>query len=320
MRDWKKIGKSILLLPLWLVFLFTMLSALALGAVFIGGWNTHPAAYAVYAFSFYTLTVLCIACVKTLPPVYKNTRKRLYDNAYANRYLTDAAYKTHVRLYLSLGVNLLYVATNAVSAVVYHTLWFAIFAIYYAIMAAMHFLLVRYVGKNGIGENRLGEWRRSRACAFLLMNVNIVLSGVVLMMVYYDRGFQYQGYLIYVMAVYTFYTTAAAIKDVITYRKYQSPVMSMSRVIKLTASLFSMLFLETAMFAQFGQDSSEERKRIMIMVTGAGICVIVVGMSVSMIVRCTGAIRQNRQEMAEMEKKEKVQGELETVTKQGEGK
>lgn len=46
------------------------------------------------------------------------------------------------------------------------------------------------------------------------------------------------------------------------------------RKVKMASALFSMLFLETAMFAQFGADMLAEEKQVMIMVTGAGISVI----------------------------------------------
>lgn len=295
MKQEKSLYKKILILPLWLIIILMLASAGALIFVFVKGMAETPVAYAVYAVSFYTLTVICIACYKTIPEYYRNIRKKVYGNKCANSYLTDAVYKTHINLNASLTVNLLYVAANAVFAVMYHTYWFAIFAIYYGIMAVMRFLLVRYVGKNHIGESRIGELKRSRACAFILLTVNITLSWVVLMMVYYDRGFKYQGYLIYVMALYTFYTTTTAIIDIFKYRKYNSPVMSMSKIIKLASLLFSMLFLETAMFSQFGQDTSDNFRRIMIMATGAGICVLVVGMSVYMIVRSTKEIRKYRE-------------------------
>lgn len=290
MEKWKSICKKFLFPPLWLIIILTMSSIIALVSVFVKGWDTNPIAYVIYAVSFYTLTIICIACYKTILGYYKDIKEKVYENKYANRYLTDAAYKTHINLYTSLGINLLYIATNVVSAVIYNTYWFAIFAIYYGIMAVMRFLLVRYIEKNHIGESRLGELKRSRACAYILMTVNLTLSGVVLMMVYYNRGFQYQGFLIYVMAMYTFYTIVTAIIDLIKYRKYRSPIMFISKIIKLASSLFSMLFLETAMFSQFGQNTSAETKQIMIMATGAGICVVVVGMSVYMIVRSSNEI------------------------------
>lgn len=307
MKDWKSLCKKLLFVPLWLVMLLTIVSAAGLTFVFAVLYAEQPVwqmdipvkgvaadllAYVVYAVSFYTVVVWSIACFTSIPAYYKKIKSRVYDNAYANRYLTDAAYKTHITLYTSLAVNLLYVATNAVSAVVYDTCWFAIFAIYYAIMAVMRFVLVRYIGKNQLGESYLKELKRARACAYILLTVNLILSGVVLMMVYYDRGFTYQGFLIYVMAMYTFYTTITAIVDVIRFRKYHSPVMSVSKIIKLASCLFSMLFLETAMFAQFGQDTPEYAKRIMLMATGAGISVVVVAMSVYMIVRANKTIRE----------------------------
>lgn len=291
-KDWKSLWKKFLILPSWLTVGMTLFCTVVLVLIFINNWETYFFAYAAYVISFYTLIVICIACVRTIPVYYKNMKGKVYKNKYANHYLTDAAYKTHINLYVSLAVNLLYIATNAVSAVIYRTHWFAIFAVYYAIMAVIHFLLVRYVKVNEIGKSRLGELKRSRMCAAILMTVNITLSGVVLMMIYYDKGFRYQGYFIYVMALYTFYITAAAVVNLVKYRKYHSPVMSVSKIIKLASSLFSMLFLETAMFSQFGQDTAEEFKKIMIMATGAGICVIVVSMSVFIIVRSSIEIKK----------------------------
>lgn len=294
MEKWKKTGKKLLFVPGWLLIVLIFFSVAALLIVFIQDWTQSPAAYAVYAISFYTLLVSGFACCKTLPDYYKTIQARVYENQYASRYLTDDAYKTEISLHTSLAFNLLYVATNAVSAALYHTAWFAIFAVYYGIMAMMRFLLVRYVGKNQLGKSYLGELKRSRACAYMLLTVNFTLTGVVLMMVYYNRSFHYQGVLIYVMAIYTFYATTSAIMDLAKYRKYHSPVMSVSKVIKLTQSMFSMLFLETAMFAQFGQETSPKTRQIMIMATGGGVSVIVAGMAMYVIVRTTKKIRAYR--------------------------
>ena len=151
---------------------------------------------------------------------------------------------------------------------------------------------MRYVIKNPIGYNHLGELKRARLCAYILMTVNLALSGAVLMMVFFDRGFQYHDFLIYVIAMYTFYITVTAVIDMVKYRKYKSPILSITKVVKMASALFSMLFLETAMFAQFGADTSTEVKRLMIMLTGAGISVSVVTMAIYMIVQTTREIKQ----------------------------
>lgn len=289
--NWKKVGEKMLFPPAGLIFFFVILSAVALVGIFLKGLDTAVIAYVVYVFSFYTLSILCIWCWKKLPGYYRRIKNRVYDNPYANRYFTDAVFKNNVGLNLSFLINVLYVFVNAVSAVLYHTAWFAIFAIYYMILAVMRLLLARYTQKYGIGRNRPGELKRSRLCAWILLTVNLILSGVVLMMSYYDRGFEYQGVLIYVIAVYTFYITINAIVNLVKYRKYNSPVMSVTKVIKLAAALFSMLFLETAMFSQFGTETPESVKRIMIMSTGAGISVIVVAMAVYVIIHATKEIK-----------------------------
>ena len=289
--DWKRIGIKMLFPPLWIILVLTVFSTVSLVLVFVRGWDAFWFAYIIYVMAFYTLSVICIACYRVVPGYYKAARGKVYENKYANRYLTDVEFKTHITLYRSLAINLIYVVVNAVSAIIYSTWWFALFALYYAILAIMRFLLVRYVSKNKIGVSRLKELKRSRLCAYILVTVNLALSGAVLMMVYHHRGFDYQGFLIYVMALYTFYITTTAIIDIVKYRKYNSPVMSVSKIIKLASALVSMLMLETAMFSQFGGDMSVDNQRLMIMLTGAGISVIVVTVAIYTIVRSTKEIR-----------------------------
>ncbi|MBQ8525651.1 MAG: hypothetical protein IJ460_02875 [Clostridia bacterium] len=280
MKDWKTILKKLLYPPVWLMIILVILSTAALAATFVKGLEESPAAYVIYVLSFYTLTVVCIACADVIPGCYRAIRQKVYDNKFGNRYMTDPAFKTHIGLYRSLAVNLLYAAFNLFSGIYYRSAWFMLFAGYYIIMALMRFLLVRYVNKEGIGRNRFKELKRSRLCALILLTVNLALSGAVLMMVYFDRGFEYYGILIYVMAMYTFYITTAAIINVIKYKKYNSPVMSMAKSVNLAAALISMLALETAMLSQFGSDMSPENRRIMIIATGAGISAIIVCISV----------------------------------------
>lgn len=292
MRDWKELGKRLLFPPVWIILLFVIISTVALVMIFVNGWEMSLPAYGSYVLSAYTLTVGCVFCWKVLPGHYRTVKSKLVKNKYINRYMTDEVFKSNVGLYRSLIINVVYVIVNAISGYFYQTYWFVIFAVYYAIIAMMRFLLVRYVAKHSIGENHLGELKRARVCAWILLTVNLVLSGAVLMMVFFNRGFQYQGVLIYVIALYTFYITTTAILDMIKYRKYRSPVMSITKIIKMTSALFSMLFLETAMFAQFGAETSPETKKILIMATGAGISVAVVSMAVYMIVQTTKEIQK----------------------------
>ncbi len=278
--------------PLLIIILLVLLCTAALVCIFTGGYEEHPLAYAAYVISFYTLTVVVIKCIEEIPGRYRNAKKAVYENPTGNRFMTDYKFRTHVTLYGSLTVNLLYVAVNVFSGFIYHTAWFFILAFYYLILAVMRFLLVRFVNRNGIGNNRFKELRRSRLCGYILLTVNLALSASVLMILYQNKGYEYNGILIYVMAAYTFWITALAIKNLIKYKKFGSPVMSMAKIISMAAALVSMLSLETAMFSQFGEDMSPENQRLMIMLTGGGVSIIIITMSVYSIVRNSKEIKQ----------------------------
>ena len=292
--DWKKVGKRLLFPPVWLMILLTVLSAVSLVAVFVKGWEETAVAYCVYVLAFYALTVVCVFFSAVLPRQYKQMKQKIADNPFANRYMTDRVFRTQLSLHLSLGISLAYVGINLWSWHMLHSWWFMILAVYYGIMAVMRFLLVRYVRKNAIGESLRDEWKRARSCAYILLLVNLCLSGAVLMILYQSKGYDYPGIMIYVMALFTFYSTVHAIVDMVKYRKLGSPVMSTAKVVSLSAALVSMLNLETAMFAQFGEDMSLQDQRLFIILTGAGVSLTVVTLSVILIVKATKEIGRNR--------------------------
>lgn len=93
--------------------------------------------------------------------------------------------------------------------------------------------------------------------------MNIALLGVVVLVVLDNEG-SYDGYL---------------------NRNYKSPVVSATRAIKLAAALVSMPSFETAMLAQFDEESSPQGWRLMTGLTGGGVCLIVFMLAVFMIVR-----------------------------------
>ena len=290
----KEIWKKWLFPPIWVILLLTIGSTISLVFVFVKHQETHPVAYGIYVVAFYTISVLSLACGTTFPKLFKCAKAWFYGTKYGNRYMTDAVFKNQVSLYATLSVNVLYVGVNVVMFFLYDSMWFVILAAYYGILAWMRFLLLRYKAKHEIGSNRKGELHRTILCSSILLLVNIVLSGAVLMILYEGKGFFYHGILIYVVALYTFYVTVYAIVNVIKYRKYNSPVMLMAKIIALSAALVSMLSLETAMLSEFGAEMTEVQKRILIAATGGGVSVAVVIMSCIMILRPAKEIKKLR--------------------------
>ena len=284
--------KKLLFPPAWLMILLTLISAAGLVVVFVKGWETAVIAYAIYVVSFYTLTVVTVFCVLVLPKQYGKLKEKLLANPFANRYATDKLFRTKVSLNLALGINLLYVAIHILSWYLYRSWWFVCLAVYYVIMSVMRFLLVRYVRLNRLGADRRRELQRALACSYIMLLLNFFLTGAVMMVVYQNRGYEYHGILIYVMALYTFYMTIHAIIELVKNRRFESPVMATAKVISLAAALVSMLNLETAMFAEFGADMAKAHQQLMIMLTGGGIAVTVITLAVLMICRCTKEMKK----------------------------
>jgi len=284
--------KKLIFPPFWLILILFIISAIALPIVFIKDLSATPIAYAVYVAAFYTISVISVFCSAVLPKKYKSVKSKIHATPLGHRYMTDAAFKTHVSLYTSLSVNLLYVGINVLSWFLYRSAWFIVLAVYYVILAVMRFLLARYIRINSLGTNRLGELRCAKLCSCILLLLNFVLTGAVMMILYQDKGFDYHGILIYVMASYTFYITTHAIVNLVKYRKYRSPVMTVSKVISLSAALVSMLSLETAMLSQFGGDMSQDGQHLMIALTGAGVSIAVIIMAIFMIVKTSQEIKE----------------------------
>ncbi|MBR2890561.1 MAG: hypothetical protein IKC09_09850 [Oscillospiraceae bacterium] len=289
--DWKRIGKALLFPPVWVLVVLTGVSAWSLTAIFLNGWEeTVPACFA-YALAAYTLVADTVFLVRVLPGRYRQIRQTIYDNPLGNRYMTDRAFRSRVSLYLSLAINLLYVALQGVQWYLQRSWWFVVLGAYYAILSVMRLLLVRYVVKSKTQISVIREWQISRVCSYILLLLNLFLSGAVLMILYQNRGFHYDGVLIYVMALYTFYSVIHAVVELVRWRKAGSPVLSTAKVVSLCAAVVSLLNLETAMFSQFGADMAPEHQRLMIILTGAGISATVITLSVLRIRKAGKEIR-----------------------------
>ncbi len=292
--DWKKIGRKLLFPPLWCIVVLTLVCAGGLAVVFGKGWQEHAIGILVYVLSFYTLCAGTLYGIFVFPGQYRRLKTQLSNHPLGNRYLKDQAFRAKVSLHISLVINLMYAMLHLGSWYFLHSNWFLIFAVYYLILALMRYLLVGYVRFHALGVKDISEWKRARLCACILLLINLSLSGAVLMILYQDRGYHYPGILIYVMALYTFYATIHAMICTIRHRSWKSPVMSTANIISLAAALVSMLNLETAMFSSFGAEMSAFHQNLFIILTGAGVSIIVVTLCGIVIAKATKEIRREQ--------------------------
>lgn len=296
MAQWKTIFKKLLFPKLWVVLLGIPASAAALIFVFVKEYQSMWFAYPIYAFSAYTSTISCILLFRLYKYVRQNIDEIMNRVPLVRRYFRDITFNMHVSLYRSVVLNVLYAVMKFAFSVYYRSVWFGTLAVYYLLLAVVRFALLHHANRSTFGANMKSEWKRYRMCGGILLLINLALVGVVIMVTLENKGFEYTGYLIYIMAMYSFYSTISAVVSVFKYRKYNSPVISAAKVLQLATAMVSMLSLETAMLAQFGTSESDKLHNIMTGSTGGGVCAVILSIAVYMIFHSNKKLKAIAQE------------------------
>ena len=293
----KKILKKIFVLPPVPAILIAV-PAYGLVIYALAGEAVNPVlAYVSYLLSAYALVIT----VTGITGIVRWTRqemkqhplvKKMISIPLIGRFLKEDTFRVEAALYQGFFINLLYAGVKMFSGICYRSVWFITLAVYYILLAVVRFSLLHYVRKEKApGRDKASEWKRYRLCGIILMLMNFALAGIVVLVVHQNSGFEYPGTLIYIMAMYTFYATITAVRNVIKFRKYGSPVLSAAKAVNLTAAMVSMLSLETAMLTQFGAADDAVFRQIMTASTGAGVIVIVMVMAAYMIIHATKSLR-----------------------------
>ena len=137
------------------------------------------------------------------------------------------------------------------------------------------------------------ELIKYRACGWVFLTMNLVLSVMVFFMIYWNRTFEHDEITTITMAAYTFTSLTVAIINVIKYRKYDSPIYSASKAISLAAASVSILTLESTMLTTFGGETMDAfTQKLMLGLTGGAIAAFIIGMAIYMIHQSTKRLKQ----------------------------
>jgi hypothetical protein len=251
------------------------------------GDPTSLLTYLSYVLSAYGLTVLTVAVVRIVRAWKKDPKqlklvKAFRESKFGSAYLRDPMFRTRVALWCGLMIGVAYAAFHLLAGLWQHSVWFGALSGYYLLLSLMRFLLL-YRKR----EARMAQYRLYRFCGILLLLMNQVLAVLVIQIVRAQRGKEYPGILIYVMAVYSFYAIILAIYQMVKYRNYGNPVLYSAKAISLTGAMVSILSLETAMLSAFGSADQVRFRTVMTALTGGAVCIIVLAMAILMIIDAT---------------------------------
>lgn len=252
----------------FLTFLLILFSTAGLYVVFSRGLEQSALAYAVYPIAFYSLLAVVLRSI----PCFRKVHHYLHTKPLIHRYLTDKAFKATVSIFISFGITLLYSVLKAVTAALYHSPWMGAFALYYILLGIARFLLLRQITAK---PSRKAQYTVYGFCGILLFLLTIILFAMSLYTILVETKILYPGLLIYAAALFTFYQLGMAIANLIRYRKSDNPAYVASKIFSFSTSLVSVFFLQTAMFASFGENQIWEKYMNLATISGVSGIILV---------------------------------------------
>lgn len=302
MKRWKALAVRLLFPPGWIA---AAVSLLGYGGVIwaLAYRCTGPLAYFAYLMSAYALAV-DIAALPGLRAFLKERAAHfkkhgripaaLRKTALGRQYLDSPLFRARFSLYQGMVINFLYTVFRAVTGVWYGSAWFLSIAAYHLLLGALRAYLALRYRRIPAGEGAFPyEVNSYKTVGWLLLLLNIPMSGMVVLMVKENSGFQYPGVVIYLSALYTFYMAAMSAVSLVKIRRLKSPILLAGKILHFVSAAMSVLGLQTAMIARFGKGDGGFRQ-LMNTITGAGVCALAMGAGVYMIVKCKTVWRKRR--------------------------
>ena len=275
--------RRIFMLPLWLTPLVAVPSF-----CFVGWTLTHPVPPAVFMLachlSAYALAITVTAAVRVASYIKKRVPwLRILGKrpTIVNKRILNWLAK-----WLSILWHLLYAVFRLLAGMLLLSAWMTTMGVYHLFLAAIWFSLLRPALRS---TDLLRGWRRYRTCGRQLLAMNPILVSVVFLAITQRGSFHYPGRLIYLMALYAFWSLINASIKLVQVRKIASPRLSASRSVSLVTAMVSMLSLEIALIDRFGGADTAFRQQ-MIALTGGIVCLTVLAISLYMIHRANGKI------------------------------
>ncbi len=244
-----------------------------------------PIAYVSYLLSTYALIIFIIWFCK----ICEFSNHAIKTSKTYHLYKKHELSITKIGLVFATLLHFVYGIFKLGTGIYYMSWWFITFAVYYLILCFLKLFIVKDIKKE-VGKNLKEEYKKLKLTGIILLFLNLVLSGMIVLIIKQNQEITYAGFIIYIVAMYDFYLIINAIINVIKYRKNHSPLLAASKCINLTVAMIAMISLEVAMVSQFGTDDTEF-KMIMTSIMGFVVCIINTSMSIYMIVRANKKLK-----------------------------
>lgn len=182
----------------------------------------------------------------------------------------------------SLIINLLYAVYNGVLGICEQSVWFITMGMYYMVLSIMRVLAVKGEYRSDRTVQMPKELSIMKSVGVLLLLLTFILTGSICLSLKYDLPNHYGIIIMITIATYTSIKVVITVINFVKARKHYTPLIITIRNISLSDALVSLLSMQMSMYATFGKGEIDN-SHTMHVITGAGVCLCIVLIGVSMI-------------------------------------
>lgn len=180
--------------------------------------------------------------------------------------------------------NLLYAIYNGILGALNHSLWFAAMCVYFIILGTTRFATVLCERKSDKRVSIQTELFVMKFSGIMLTILSIVLMGVIYICLSQNIATKHDEIIMITIATYTFGKITTAIIRAVKQCNNPSPLLAAIRSIGYVEVAVSVLTLQRSMLVSFGS-MNDANKHILNVATGAAVCLFVLVLGITLLVK-----------------------------------
>jgi len=270
-------------LPFFIVLLLSILCAAGLIWVFVHSRMEWIPAYFLYALSAYSLAALCVK----LPGAIRAGRQWLSRHPRLTAFWENKELQFQLELYREQIINFTYGSFKIASGVLLGSAWIGCDGIYNMTQSLIQLFQIL---RRKYAKTPEQQWKSYRFCGVLILLMHLTLIGIVFQMVNWNRAEEHGEIMVITTALFAFYKLISGFMSIAKDRKHVRPVDSSIRMLDLAQAFFAIFSLQASMFHTFG--TGEDWEHLMNILTGSGVCLLIVSIGLYMIRRGNREIKK----------------------------
>lgn len=279
-----KYPRGVFLICFYAMFAFTVAGTILL---LIFAPEKNALHYILYALSAVGLGYFAYTVIVLVVPKIKACAKRLLQrHSFTDHILKSYGFRTLAFAAAGFIVNIAYAVLQAVVGIVARSVWNITIAVFYFVLIALKGIV--FFCDRKYKEHTAKLIKTYRACGYMFNLLTVALAGIVILINKADMSYEYAGYMIYIVAAYTFYKIITAIIHFFKARRRDGLIVQSIRNINLVSAIYSVFVLQVSMIQAFGDGNDPLSNSI----AGGAVALLILLISIYMIVKSHSAEKQ----------------------------